>query len=93
MQTKTLFTMKTDKKLKAAAQKAAEEIGVPLSTVVNAFLRQFARDKEVTFSARPYRMTPYLEHIIEATQRDFKQGKNSSKVFDNAKDLIKDLNS
>lgn len=93
MQTKTLFSIKTDKKVKVAAQKAAAEIGVPLSTVVNAFLRQFARDKEVMFSARSYRMSPYLERIIEITQRDFEQGKNISPVFDNAEEAIKYLNS
>ena len=52
MNTHTILNIKTDKKLKAEAQKIAGEIGVPLSTVINAFLKQFVRDKEITFSAK-----------------------------------------
>jgi addiction module RelB/DinJ family antitoxin len=48
----TTLTIKTDKKLRDAAKKTANELGVPLGTVVNALMRQFVRDREVTLSAR-----------------------------------------
>ena len=54
MNTHTILNVKTDKKLKAEAKKVSEELGVPLSTVINAFLKQFVRDKEITLSANKY---------------------------------------
>lgn len=48
----TTLTIKTDKKLRDAAKKTAHELGLPLGTVVNALMRQFVRDKEITLSAR-----------------------------------------
>lgn len=48
----TTLTIKTNKKLRDEAKKTAEKLGVPLTTILNAFMRQFVRDKEVTLSAR-----------------------------------------
>ncbi len=41
MSTKTILNVRTEVKIKKAAQRAAKEIGVSLSTVVNASLRAF----------------------------------------------------
>ncbi len=49
---KTTLTIKTDKELRDKAKKTAKELGVPLSTVMNAMLKQFVREKQITFSAR-----------------------------------------
>lgn len=48
----TTLTIKTDKKLRDEAKKTAGVLGVPLGTVLNALMRQFVRDKEITLSAR-----------------------------------------
>jgi addiction module RelB/DinJ family antitoxin len=74
MNTHTILNIKTDKKLKADAQKVAGELGVPLSTIMNAFLKQFVRDKEITFSASQYRPTPYLEKLLTEAQREYEAG-------------------
>ena len=74
MNTQTILTVKTDKQLKSEAKKVAEELGVPLSTVVNAFLKQFVRDKEVTFSASEYCPTPYLASVIKEAQAEYDAG-------------------
>ena len=74
MNTLTILNVKTDKKLKAEAQKVSAELGVPLSTVINAFLKQFVRDKEITLSANQYRPTPYLESILEQAQKEYEAG-------------------
>lgn len=71
---KTILNIKTDKTVKLAAKRAAEELGMPLGTIVNAFLRQLGRDKEIAFSA-PYKPTKYLEKIIAEAEREFKTGK------------------
>jgi len=47
---------------------------VPLSTVINAFLKQFVRDKEITLSANQYRPTPYLESILQEAEAEYKAG-------------------
>ncbi len=78
MNTYTVLTIKTDKKLKAEAKKVAEELGVPLSTVVNAFLRQFARDRELTISAS-YKPSPYLEQVIAETERERSEAKKTKR--------------
>ncbi len=74
MNTHTILNIKTDKKLKAEAKKLSKELGVPLSTVINAFLKQFVRDKEITLSANQYRPTPYLESILKQAQKEYEAG-------------------
>jgi addiction module RelB/DinJ family antitoxin len=46
----TVMSLKTDKQLKAKAQKLAKQLGFPLGTLINAFLRQFVRNKSIYFS-------------------------------------------
>lgn len=46
----TTLTIKTDKKLRDEAKKTARQLGVPLTTVMNAMLKQFVRDKKVTLT-------------------------------------------
>lgn len=86
MNTHTILNIKTDKKLKAEAKKVSEELGVPLSTVINAFLKKFVREKEITLSANPYRPTPYLEQILEEAQAEYKAGEAA--VFESADDML-----
>ena len=90
MNTHTILNIKTDKKLKADAQKVAGELGVPLSTVMNAFLKQFVRDREVTFSANELRPTPYLIGLIEEAQREYEAGESVG-PFATADDFIAHL--
>lgn len=68
------MNIKLDKGLKEEARQVAKEIGLPLSNVVQSFLRQFVRDKEVTFSAKKYTMTPYLEGLVAEAHRDYENG-------------------
>ncbi|MCX6716882.1 MAG: type II toxin-antitoxin system antitoxin, RelB/DinJ family [Candidatus Taylorbacteria bacterium] len=88
MNTKTLLTVKTDKNIKKAAKDIAEELGIPLGTLVNAFLRQFIRTKEVTLSSS---LMPKRELIfaINESEREFMAGK--SIVSKDLKELRKNL--
>lgn len=74
MNTKTLITVKTDKNLKKAAQEVAEEIGISLGTLINAFLKQFVRNKEVDFSVT-YKPTEYARREIAESMKDFAEGR------------------
>ena len=91
MNTHTILNVKTDKKLKAEAKQVADELGVPLSTVINAFLKKFVREKEITLSANPFRPTPYLEQILEEARAEYEAGEAHS--FKTGDDMIKHLKS
>lgn len=88
MNTKTLVSIKMDKSLKQAAQETAEELGFPLGTLVNSFLKQLVRTKEVNFSVS-YRPSKYLIDSIEEARKDFVNG--DYKTFKNIDELKKDL--
>lgn len=85
--TKTLLTVKTDKKLKRAAQETAAEIGIPLGTLVNAYLRKLARERRVEFEA-PI-LKPNIGHSLLKASDDYRKGKNVSPKFSSADDAIK----
>lgn len=61
----TTLTIKTPKKLRDAAKKTAGEIGVPLTTVVNAMLRQFVLDRRLVLEAE----CPFPSHTPNAETR------------------------
>ena len=71
---KTIINIKTDKALKEAAQQTAKEIGIPLGTAINAFLKQFVRDKEITLSSHKAHPTPYLQKIIKEAEKEYVRG-------------------
>jgi len=50
---KTVINIKTDKEVKKNAKKVAEDLGFSLSAVINAYLKQFVRNKEVYFGLVP----------------------------------------
>lgn len=81
-----MINIKTDKKVKEDAQKLAKELGFTLSALVTASLKQFIRTQSVSFSAS-YKMTPYLEGILEEVEKDIKEGKNLSPKFSTAKEM------
>ena len=87
---KTVIHLKTDKDVKVRAQKIARELGIPLSTVINAQLKQFIRDQSVHLSRIP-RMTPYLEKRALQTEQDFKAGKNISPPLSSPEEIIRYL--
>lgn len=70
----TMINIKADAKVKEEVQSVLSELGFSLSGVVNAFLRQIIRTREVRFTAGN-KMTPCLERIIEESEKDLKSGK------------------
>ena len=82
---KVMINIKADKEVKESAQKVAAELGLSLSAIINAYLKNLIRDREVSFSSAP-RMTPYLEGVIKEARKDYKAGKNISPVFQTAEE-------
>ena len=83
---KTMINIKTDRDIKIKAQKVAKKLGLPLGTVLNAYLREFVRTKKASFSIPP-KMTPQLEKLIFQVEKDIKTGRNLSPVFTSAKEM------
>ncbi|MEK7170026.1 MAG: hypothetical protein AAB767_01935 [Patescibacteria group bacterium] len=85
----TTLTVKINRQLRDDAKRAAEGLGLPLTTVVTALMRQFVRDKEVVVSAelKPTRAKIALWRRISL---EMNAEKNQPKFY-NAADLFKDL--
>jgi addiction module RelB/DinJ family antitoxin len=90
MNNASLF-VKTDPKVKQEAQKTAAELGFSLSSIVNAFLRQFVKTKTIHFSVHDDEIpSPYLQELMRRGEEDLKTG-NTSPEFENADELIEYL--
>ena len=87
---KTQINLKVDIGIKTKAQRVAKELGLSLSSVVNASLNQFAKTGELHVSVVP-KMTPYLENLVKEAREDFNKGRMSG-PFNTTKDFIKHLN-
>ncbi|MCK5044462.1 type II toxin-antitoxin system RelB/DinJ family antitoxin [Candidatus Parcubacteria bacterium] len=75
---RTVINVKTEKEVKTRAQKLAKEMGLSLSAVINAYLKQFIRDREVHFSITP-QMFPELENLLGKIEFDIQSGRNIKK--------------
>ncbi len=81
---KTLINIKTDVAVKRGVQKMAAELGMPVSTLVNAQLKQLLRERQVTFSL-PLIPNKKTAALIKRAREDYKNGRNISPVFESAK--------
>ncbi len=86
----TTITIKTDKKLRDAAKKTAKELGIPLTTVMNAHLREFVREKTFTVSAYPRVKDSVMEELREIIEDAKKNPKNVT-TFETGEDFIASL--
>ncbi|MEK9154109.1 MAG: hypothetical protein AAB798_01405 [Patescibacteria group bacterium] len=72
----TTLTVKMPKKLRDDAKKTAQELGVPLTTVINALARQFVRDRQLTLQAE----CPFPSHTPNRETRKAIREMNNSKL-------------
>lgn len=89
---KTLLNVKADKGVKEEAQKIAKELGVPLSTVVNAYLKEFVREKSLCLSVEP-QLRLEVEKTLKEAAMDYKRKKNVSKILKTPAEALKYLHS
>ena len=83
--------IKTQPEVKAKAQKIAKNLGLSLSFLMEAWLKQFVKTKKVAFSAKEEKPSKYLINSLKKSEEDIKAGRVSP-TFDNATDAIKWLN-
>ncbi len=83
---KTIINIKADKEVKEQAVQTAKDMGLPLSTIVNAFLKKFITDQSITFTA-PLKPSKRLAKILKQADKDIKAGRNLSPLFVNTKKM------
>ena len=84
----TTVTIKTEKQLHRDAKRTAQKLGIPLTTVINALLKDFVREQAITVSARPI---PLPEKVAVWKRISEEIDKGHYKEFSSAKDLIEHL--
>ena len=85
---KTVISVRTDVSTKTKAQAVAKDIGIPLSTLLNAYLRQLIANRSVNFSVEP-RLRPEVKKELLRIEADIKAGRNLSPAFDNLEEAFK----
>ena len=87
---KTILNVKVDKEEKEKAKKIAMEMGVPLSTIINAHLREFIRTREFSVRLDPV-LKPKVEKELLKRSREYHKNPKVAYSFNSAVDAIKFL--
>ena len=82
-----VVTTKIDPQTKREAMETAQELGMPLSVVIKAFLKQFIRTKSVAFNARDEEPNEYLKSIMKQAEENWKMGKHSP-IFETGEESV-----
>ena len=85
-----VLNIKIDPKVKKDAQKVAAELGFTLSAIINASLKNLAREKTVTLSV--FEPSVRLKQSIKSARLDRARGKSVG-PFRDAESMIKSLRS
>lgn len=81
----TSLHIKIEPAIKEQAQKTADELGLSLSAVIKAFLKQFIRTKHLSLGIDEV-PNAYLRQSLEQSEEDIKAGKTIS--FKTGKDAL-----
>lgn len=82
-----VINIKTEPKTKREAQKIAQKIGVSLSSLINAYLKNLIRTKKVEFDLAE-EPSEYLIKAMKKADKDLKEGK-ASPVFKTGEEAVK----
>lgn len=82
-----VITTKIDPQTKVQAMKTADELGMPLSVIIKAFLKQFIRTKSLSFSAQEEIPNEHLQDLMHQAKEDLRAGK-ASPTFDTGKEAV-----
>ena len=75
-----VINIKTDPKLKRDVKEVAEELGLPVGTIINAMMRELVRERRVVFSAPPA-LNRRTQRLLQSIDRDIRAGKNADGPF------------
>lgn len=83
----TSIHVKIESDIKVQAQKTAEELGLSLSAVMKALLRQFIRTQRLSVGVGE-EPSAYMIEALKKSDKEYKKG-NTSPSFTNAEDSFK----
>jgi len=87
---KTTMHIKVDKDIKEKSAKIAHRLGLSLSTIINASLRNFVKTETFSVSTAE-QMTPYMESWLAEVEEDIKAGRNIEGPFESVDELMNHL--
>ena len=82
-----VINIKTQPEVKAQAQKIARQIGVSLSSLINAYLKQFIKTKTATFTANDEIPNKHTRAILKRAEENYKKG-NTSPAFKTGEEAV-----
>lgn len=82
-----VINIKTQPEVKLKAQAIAREIGVSLSSLINAYLKQFIKTKTVTFSVEDEIPNKRTIAIMKQAEKDYREG-NTSPAFKTGEEAV-----
>ena len=86
-----VINVKVDEQTKKRAQAVAGSFGIPLSTLINAYLMELAETGQIHFGAVEI-MTPEMEQLVEQAEKEIKSGETTG-PFETAEAAIAYLDS
>jgi len=87
-----VINIRTKPDVKKMAQEVAEELGLSLGTIINAFLKQFIRTKTIFFTLNDSTPTPFLLKQLQESEADRRAGRvHSFKSKKQALEFIDEL--
>jgi len=83
-----VINIKTQPETKAKAQEIAKAIGVSLSSLLNAYLKQFIKTKTITFSAKEEIPNAHTLKVLKKAEENYKKG-NTSPAFKTGEEAVR----
>jgi addiction module RelB/DinJ family antitoxin len=87
----TVISVKVEKDLKAKAQAVARRFGIPLSTLLGAYMHELVETGQIYFTAVEV-ATPETERILAQAEKEIAAGETSG-PFETAEEAIEHLKS
>jgi len=84
---KTTINIKADVAIKRKAQKTARDLGLPLSTIINAYLSQFVRTKSVHFYIPEGELKSSVKRRLDRLTKETRAGMNLSPAFTSTQEM------
>ena len=75
-----VINIKTEPKLKQELKSVAKELGLPVGTILNAYVREVVRERRVVFSAPPA-LNERTRRLLARIDKDIRAGKNADGPF------------
>lgn len=83
----TAIYIKTDAEVKEKAQLVARNLGLSLSAILNAYLKQLIKTKTVTFTTNDEELNDYTLAVMKQAEKDYKKG-NTSPAFKSGEEAV-----